>query len=369
MTPEGAKVGPGQSVKFPPVKVDTYYKAEVMNKEHLEENGQPKRRTTIPIEKVGGHANSKKKENTNDPGRRLSIQDFASHKYIQRFGMETVEDFQPDFDMGGKYLLERMELPIFSQTLKDIAVATKRSPLNETLQSTLKIGFALPVWGKGKNSPTKEAKQFVEDLFNQGQKQKPVPAADAVVLMQEKLDSTGAPMFDASTFLDEDQIKSMFGTISHSRKRSLTGARKPGLVTKTVGVDFDDEDNGEDKQAFENALAHAAAEDESAAASQDADRIQNDLETDDADSDEHPIKIGEVNLCEIAEKIDWALNVDKQLSDLSKQQQEAILAIIEGDKYEPPVKRRRTMKKMKSSIFDYVRKKCYCVAFSPWQGR
>ena len=172
-----------------------------------------------------------------------------------------------------------------------------------------------------------------------------MPAADAVVLMQEKLDSTGAPMFDASTFLDEDQIKSMFGTISHSRKRSLTGARKPGLVTKTVGVDFDDEDNGEDKQAFENALAHAAAEDESAAASQDADRIQNDLETDDADSDEHPIKIGEVNLCEIAEKIDWALNVDKQLSDLSKQQQEAILAIIDGDKYEPPAKRQRTIKK------------------------
>ena len=111
------------------------------------------------------------------------------------------------------------------------------------------------------------------------------------------------------------------------------------------------------------------AEDETVAADQDADLNQNDLETDDADSDEHPIKIGEVNLCEIAEKIDWALNVDKQLSDLSKQQQEAILAIIEGDKYEPPVKRRRTMKKMKSSIFDYVRKKCYCVAFSPWQGR
>jgi hypothetical protein len=376
MKPEGAKVrhickvGEGQSVKFAPVKVETFYKAKVMNKEHLEENGQPRRRTTIPVEKVGGHANSKRKANTNDPQRRLSIQDFASHKYIQRFGMETVEDFQPDFDMGGKYLLERMELPIFSQTLKDIAVATKRSPLNETLQSSLKVGFALPNWGEGKNSPTKGAKNFVEDLFNQGQKQKPVPAADAVVLMQEKLDSTGAPMFDASTFLDEDQIKSMFGTISHSRKRSLTGARKPGSVTDTVGVDFDDEDNGEDKQAFENALAHAAAEDETAAAGQDAVRIQNDLETaDDADSDEHPIKIGEVNLCEIAEKIDWALNVDKQLSNLTKQQQEAILAIIEGDKYEPPVKRRRTMKKMKSSIFDYVRKTCYCVAFSPWQGR
>ena len=82
----------------------------------------------------------------------------------------------------------------------------------------------------------------------------------------------------------------------------------------------------------------------------------------------YPIKIGEVNLCEIAEKMDWALNVDKQLSNLTKQQQEAILVVIEGDKYKPPVKRRRTVKKMKSSIFNYVKKKCYCVAFAPWAG-
>ncbi|MCP3849734.1 MAG: hypothetical protein GY694_05790, partial [Gammaproteobacteria bacterium] len=184
MTPKGAKVrhvckvGEGLSVRMAKVKVETFYKAEIMNKEHLEANGQPKRRTTIPIEKAGGHANSKKKGKTHDPKKRLSIPDFASHKYIQRFGMETVEDFQPDFDMGGKYLLERMVVPIFSQKLKDIAVATKRSPLNEMLQSSLKVGFTLPVWGEGKNSPTKEAKKFVEDLFNQGQEQKPVPAAD-----------------------------------------------------------------------------------------------------------------------------------------------------------------------------------------------
>ena len=34
--------------------------------------------------------------------------------------------------------------------------------------------------------------------------------------------------------------------------------------------------DGEDKQAFENALAHAVAEDETVAAGQDADLIQND---------------------------------------------------------------------------------------------
>ena len=56
------------------------------------------------------------------------------------------------------------------------------------------------------------------------------------------------------------------------------------------------------------------------AAGLDGVRIQNDLETDDADSDEHPIKIGEVNHCEIAEKIEWALNIDKQLSNLLRQQ-------------------------------------------------
>ena len=67
----------------------------------------------------------------------------------------------------------------------------------------------------------------------------------------------------------------------------------------------------------------------------------------------------------IAEKIDWALNVDKQLANLTNQQQEAILAVIEGDKYEPPVKRRRTVKKMKSSIFNYVKKKVLLCGFRP----
>ena len=144
--------------------------------------------------------------------------DFTSNKYIRKFGMETIEDFQPDFNMGGKYLLEKMEEIVFSQNLKDIAIDTKRSKVNETLQSSLKIGFAIPIWGEGKNAPTKEAKQFVEGIFIEGQKQKPIPAADVVDLMQDKEDDEGNPMFDENTFLDVDQIKAMFGTLSHSRK-------------------------------------------------------------------------------------------------------------------------------------------------------
>ena len=91
--------------------------------------------------------------------------DFTSNKYIRKFGMETIEDFQPDFNMGGKYLLEKMEEIVFSQNLKDIATDTKRSKVNKTLQSSLTIGFVNPIWDEGKNAPTKEAKQFVEGIF------------------------------------------------------------------------------------------------------------------------------------------------------------------------------------------------------------
>ena len=53
-------------------------------------------------------------------------------------------------------------------------------------------------------------------------------AADAVKLMQEKVGPNGKPMFNENTFLDEDQIKSIFGTTSCQRKRKVTGARKSG---------------------------------------------------------------------------------------------------------------------------------------------
>ena len=127
--------------------------------------------------------------------------------------------------------------------------------------------------------------------------------------------------------------------------------------------DFDDNDNGQDKQVFEEDLADMEARDEAAAADQDAEGIQTDLETEAGESNEHPITVDGMNICEIAEKIDWGLNVDKQLSKLSRVKKDVILAKIEGEGYKPEANKRRTNKKMREAIFGYVKKECYCVAF------
>lgn len=217
-------VGSGQPVNMAPVEVIATYKANVMNEHHLE-NGRPRRMTSRPVEKAQVKDKGKgKKSNQNQ--KRLSIPDFASSYYIKRWGMETLEEIQPELELGGKILLQKMEPPIFSQRLKEVAVATKRSPLGATLQTSLKIGWALPVWGDGKNPPNKDSKKFIEDIFEAGQKSKPVTAADAVKLMQEKVGPDGKPMFNENTFLDEDQIKSIFGTISRNRKRKATGKKE-----------------------------------------------------------------------------------------------------------------------------------------------
>ena len=76
------------------------------------------------------------------------------------------------------------------------------------LQQTLKIGNSLPVWGEAKNRPSKKEKEYLQEIFNEGQKSKPIPPAEVVIMMQEKLDDvTGEPVFDADTFLDEGGFK------------------------------------------------------------------------------------------------------------------------------------------------------------------
>ena len=154
------------------------------------------------------------------------------------------------------------------------------------------------------------------------------------------------------------RIKSIFGTTSCQRKRKVTGARKSGAEDVTVGVDFDDTDNGEQKQAFVKALADMEVRGGVAAAGQDAERVQTDIETEVNDLEEHPIMVDGENLCQIAKKLRWGLNVDKYLSKVTKPKQEIVMAKIKGDEYEPPGKRRRTNKQMREAILGYVAFHC-----------
>ena len=94
-------IGSGQPVNMAPVEVIATYKANVMNEHHLLENGQPKRMTSRPVEKAQVKGKGKGKT-SNQNEKRLSIPDFATSFYIKRFGMETLEELQPEVELGGK---------------------------------------------------------------------------------------------------------------------------------------------------------------------------------------------------------------------------------------------------------------------------
>ena len=220
--------------------------------------------------------------------------EYIRKAYIQTWGMETLEEIQPDVQLGGRTLLQKMELPELTEPLLKLACKTKMSPLGSTLQETLPIGYALPVWGEGKNPVTKTARAFIQEIFEKGQQtKKPIPAADAVIMMQLKTDESGMPIFDENTYLEEDQIKSIFGTESRKRKRSESDPKKSSVSSNesNIGVDLDDEDNGEEKQIFENILSDYEIEDQEAAMQKDANQIKDDLEKSAIDSEDHPIRI------------------------------------------------------------------------------
>ena len=126
-------------------------------------------------------------------------------------------------------------------------------------------------------------------------------------------------MFNEDNYLDEEQIKSMFGTISRPRKRSHSGSKKPPRISKTKS-----DDNGLEKQLFGESLTNVQAVDEMLAEDRDSEQIENDLATDKSESDECPITVDGEDLCAIAGRTDFALNVGPILAKLTKKKKDAI---------------------------------------------
>ena len=89
--------------------------------------------------------------------------------YIEAFGMTSSSDYQQETKTGGTVWLKNLELPHFSPSLLAFAIATKWSVnVDQTLQQSLTEGFALPIWGLGKNPITVEARLFLQKIFNEG---------------------------------------------------------------------------------------------------------------------------------------------------------------------------------------------------------
>ena len=110
------------------VVIKAIYHGEVMNKHHLDSFERPINSSRRPVQIKDGaiKTNNGSQEETDE---NLTMYQYVRQSFIQSWGMETVQDYQPDVQLGGKLLLQKMDLPEFTQRLLQIAQATKMSPL------------------------------------------------------------------------------------------------------------------------------------------------------------------------------------------------------------------------------------------------
>ena len=204
-------IGKGKHIKIDPLKLDVKYEYTIVNKHQLE-NGRPIKKTINPFQK-GKTPKEAESSRPADASRKLNMMDYVNQTYAQALSLEQIKKFQPDFDIGGNLLREQLDEPTFTETLLQLQSSTKWSPIEWTLKD-LNIGHALAQWGGGKNGGTQKAKQYLEGLFEKGREtKKHILGSEAEVMMQEALDpETGRPLFDADTFLEEEQIKGIITT-------------------------------------------------------------------------------------------------------------------------------------------------------------
>ena len=100
----------------------------------------------------------------------------------------------------------------------------------------------------------------------------------------------------------------------------------------------------------------------------DSNRIKNDLENIALESDQCPIKVAGIDLCQIAERMSMQLSVETLVSKHTKQENDAIFEKLEQFEMtfldEPhATKKKRTKKRKLNLIFQYVKANCSCVAY------
>ena len=169
--------------------------------------------------------------------------------------------------------------------------------------------------------------------------------------------------------MDEEQIKSFFASLSRPRKRSVSASKKvktsltgsaaaAGFAADNVpGLDYDDEENGIEKQEIEETLDDIQDQERNAAVEGIADDIEHALDTMDDDSEECPITVNGIDLCAITEQIQWAIG--DPLSKLSAAETKSVIEKIEPDAN----KRRKSQRQLKIAICEFIKKNCECASF------
>merc|ERR1711923_307689 len=100
--------------------------------------------------------------------------------------MGTVQEYQPDVDIGQNILLQNLELPHFTDRLLQLQRKTAYTLVSSSLKE-LEPGHALPVWGAGTNTITQDAKDYIEEIFKKGKQTKALFPSEVVEMMQDAI--------------------------------------------------------------------------------------------------------------------------------------------------------------------------------------
>ena len=352
-------IGEGKKIKLPNLDLKMSFDYKIVN-EHQLDQGKPTRKTSNLFDKsVQPQAAGDQPLPAKD--KKLTTMEYLRDRHIQEHGMGQLQEVQPDVKIGAQTLLKRIDVPEFSSNLLELQAATKQTPIDWTLQD-LKVGHALPVWGSGKNKKTDDANTYLTGIFNKGVEEKPVLASEVESRMQaEIVPETELPRFDADSFLDEAQIRGVFGSLNRPRKNTATKikstAKRQAASTCTVpggiaGLDFNDGSNGDDQQMQEQAVRDLQRAEQIAAMDQDTAQIENAMD-DFGNSD--PIMVAGENLCSMSEL--FVLCIGKPLKKLSSEKKQTIVETVE-----PETKRRCIIMKndrlLVKTIVQFVRQEC-----------
>ena len=311
-----------------------------------------KKKTLVTNQPSGDTANKK-----------LNVMEHFRHGHIQQYGVKQIQEFQPEVDIGATSLLEKLDVPYFSENLLQLQTGTKWTPEHLTLKD-LELGHALPVWGSGTNRASEKVKAYLRKIFMEGEGEEStgkVEAPEAYQRMQQELDpATGAPLFNADEFQTIDQIKGFNSSTKRPRKISVPSSAKRQAASASTapegitGLDFVDSSNGAEQQALEQDIRDMTATEGAVAMSQEALQLQAVFDDSD-DEPSNPIMVGEVNLCAMAELFNVCIG--KPLQKLSLDEKQAIAKKVEPDEARQSMIARNT-RQLTKAIMVFVRREC-----------
>ena len=382
-------IGPGKKIKLEPIDFKSEYQHVIFNESQLQ-GGKPTKVTLNPLPGTIEHKERTASQTVHPCPKKechaefQSVDELTLHEdgtcfteepmlggetmydlckkiYIEEFGIRDRTDIYHEPNKGPLYHMEPLPEPSLTDNLLSLAKSTPWSSPEATMSQSLKMGFALPnYFPSHKNKITPLARKYVEDIWKMGVgaggDHGNATALEVEIRMKEDESEPGVPYFQPDEYLDEAQIKGLFYTLGQKLKGKGKGGKKKDDSAGSSNQ-VEPQDDEEQQMELEDAVAHVDQLEET---DRDARR----------DSDEHPMQVCKINVCELAQAI--VKKKRRDLSPLNYLSNVTVLSIadrlgsivLSQELRSSQKTKEAAYKEIEDAIVWHVRKKCVCLPFT-----